>query len=125
MNPVTQGLLRELNDPKLDAFARDWGELEVLVVEIYKQKSLSFAQQEEFFELQERLRPSYSSLAPQLEAFWRKTGIKGELVTSDPFLAVLEKLSAKDFVENWDAMKTLPAAREAFNQLLMEKIEQK
>jgi hypothetical protein len=125
MNPVTQGLLRDLNDPKLDAFARDWGELEVLVVEIYKQKSLSFAQQEEFFELQERLRPSYAILAPQLEAFWRKTRIKGELVTTDPFLAVLEKQSAKDFVENWDAMKTLPAAREAFNQLLMDKLEQK
>jgi hypothetical protein len=125
MNPVTQGLLRQLNDPKLDAFARDWGELEVLVVEIYKQKSLSFAQQAEFFELQERLRPSYTILAPLLEAFWRKTRIKGELVTSDPFLAVLEKQSAKDFVENWDAMKTLPAAREAFNQLLMDKLEKK
>jgi hypothetical protein len=127
MNPFTQGLLKQLNDPKLNAFAADWDALTELVIEIYQQKSLTFAQQEQFFELQERLRPAYGSLAAELEPHWRTARVKGEVRASgtlgDPFLAVIEKASAKEFVENWDAMRTLPAAREALNMMLMARIE--
>jgi hypothetical protein len=123
MNPVTRGLLKQLNDPDLDAFVESWDALEVLVVEIYKQKSLSFAQQEDFFRLQEALAPRYAALEADLHRYWPATKIKGQPVTADPFRAVIGKASAKEFVENWDAMKTLPAAREALNQLLMAKIE--
>lgn len=123
MNPVTQSLLKQLNDPQLDAFAADWDVLTELVIEIYQQKSLTFAQQELFFELQERLRPAYRSLAAELEPHWRIARVKGELVVGNPFLAVIEKVSAKEFVENWDAMRTLPAARESLNLMLMERIE--
>lgn len=123
MNPVTQSLLKQLNDPQLDAFATDWDALTELVIEIYQQKSLTFAQQQRFFELQERLRPGYGGLAAELEPHWRTARIKGELVVGDPFLAVIEKASAKEFVENWDAMRTLPAAREALNMMLMARIE--
>jgi hypothetical protein len=122
MNPVTQSLLREITDPKLHDFVKDWDQLDLLVVEIYKQKSLSFEQQEAFFELQERLRISYPAWQTELAHFWPHTRIKGELVTSDPFVALIEKQSAKEFVENWDAMKTLPAAREAINQMLLARI---
>jgi hypothetical protein len=123
VNPVTQSLLKQLNDPKLSAFAADWDALTELVIEIYQQKSLTFAQQEQFFELQERLRPAYSRLAAELEPHWRTARVKGELVVGDPFRAVIEKASAKEFVENWDAMRTLPAAREALNMMLMGRIE--
>jgi hypothetical protein len=124
VNPVTRGLLKELNDPELDAFVESWDALEMLVVEIYKQKSLSFAQQEEFFRVQEALTPRYAALEAELGRYWPATRIKGELVTADPFRAVIGKGSAKEFVENWDAMKTLPAAREALNQMLMGRIEE-
>lgn len=124
MNPVTRGLLKQLNDSELDAFVESWDALEVLVVEIYKQKSLSFSQQEDFFRLQEGLTPRYAALETELGRYWPATKIKGELVTTDPFRTVIGKGSAREFVENWDAMKTLPAAREALNQMLMAKLQE-
>ena len=111
MNPVTQALLKQVNDPALHDFVRDWDTLNDLVIEIYQQKSLSFDQQKGYFEVQQRLRQGYASLAAQLAPFWRKAKIKGEVVTKDPFLARIDKQSAKEFVENWESMKTLPAAR--------------
>ncbi len=125
MNPVTQALLKELKEPELDKFVEDWDTLNDLIIEIYKQKSLSFEQQEIFFEVQERLRNVYPDLATELEPFWRKAKIKGELSTSDPFQRLIGKRSAKEFVENWKAMKTLPAAREALNEMLMARIERR
>lgn len=122
MNPVTYGLLQQLNDPQLTAFATDWDAVTELVIEIYQQKSLSVEQQARFFEAQERLQASYPGLAAELEPHWRAARVKGELVVGDPFLAVLNKPSAKEFVENWDAMRVLPAAREALNMMLMERI---
>lgn len=123
MNPVTQALLRDLNDAPLAAFVQDWDTLNDLVIEIYQQKSLTFEQQERFFEAQQRLKTSYPVYAKELEPYWRTARVKGELVVGDPFLAIIEKQSAKDFVENWDAMRTLPAAREALNNMLMAKVE--
>jgi len=125
MNPVTHGLLQQLSDPILTAFATDWDTVTELVIEIYQQKSLTVEQQARFFEAQERLQATYPTLAAELEPHWRTARIKGEFVVGDPFLAVLSKPSAKEFVENWDAMRTLPAAREALNMLLMARIAAK
>lgn len=125
MNPVTHGLLQQLNDPQLTAFATDWDTVTELVIEIYQQKSLTVEQQARFFEAQERLQAAYPPLAAELEPHWRMARVKGELVVGDPFLAVLDKRSAKEFVENWDAMRTLPSAREALNIMLMARIESK
>ncbi|MCW5876581.1 MAG: hypothetical protein KIS85_06830 [Anaerolineales bacterium] len=123
MNPVTEGLLRKLNDPQLDEFARCWGELEALVIEIYRQKAVSFEQQESFFLLREELLQRYPPLAEELGGYWPLARVKGEAVTVNPFEALIGKESAKQFVENWEAMRYLPAAREAINQLLMGRIE--
>ena len=123
MNPVTRALLKQLGDRQLDVFAEDWDHLESLVVEIYRQKSLSFAQQENFFQLQERLRECYAQLREELALFWPHTKIRGEPVTADPFAALIGVQAAQEFVGNWDAMRTLPAAREALNQLLMARLE--
>ena len=125
MNPVTQALLRQVKDPALYAFVRDWDTLSDLVIEANQQKSLSFDQQEIYFQVQERLRQSYARLAAVLAPFWRKAKIRGEVIIKDPFLALIDKQSAKEFVENWEAMKTLPAAREALNEMLMARIEEK
>ena len=125
MNPVTQGLVRKLNDPALHNFVDDWDALNDLIINIYQQKSVTFEQQALFFELQNRLRVSYASLTGDLEPFWRKARVKGDLAVGDPFSALIEKKSAKQFVENWDAMRTLPAAREALNEMLMKKTDTK
>jgi len=95
MNPVTQALLKQVNDPALQAFVVDWDILNDLVIEIYQQKSLSFDQQELYFEAQRRLRQSYAGLALQPAQFWRKVKIKGEVVTQDPFLVLIGKRSAR------------------------------
>lgn len=123
MNPVTQSLLKQLNDPGLTAFAAQWDAITELVIEIYKQKSLTVEQQARFFEAQARLQAAYPTLSDELLPYWRTARIKGELVVGDPFLAVISKRSAKEFVENWDAMRTLPAAREALNMLLINRLK--
>jgi hypothetical protein len=123
MNPVTRSLLRTIADPQLDVFVTDWDRLEILIVDIYKQKSVSFAQQEEYFHLKQRLEHSLPSVGAELAPFWAGRKILGEQVTADPFAALIAKASAKDFVGDWDAMRTLPAAREALNQMLVARIE--
>jgi len=125
MNPVTQALLKELKEPELDKFVEAWDTLNDLIIEIFKQKSTTFEQQETYFEVQEKLQTSYAKLKKQLEPFWRATRVKDGLIVGDPFQTLLEKQSAKEYVENWDAMRTLPAAREALNQMLMARIERK
>ena len=125
MNPVTQGLLRKLNDPSLRSFVENWDALNDLIINIYQQKSVTFEQQALFFELQNRLRTSYASFASELEPFWRNARVKGGLAIGDPFNTLIEKKSAKEFVENWDAMRTLPVAREALNEMLMKKADTK
>lgn len=122
MNPVTRGLLQQIGDQKLETFAQEWDALEALIIEINRQKSLSFAQQEEFFDIQARLRESYGPVADELEPFWRIAKINGELLSGDPYCKLIEAKSARDFLGNWPAMQTLSAAREAFNQMLMARI---
>jgi hypothetical protein len=125
MNPVTRGLLQQIGDQKLETFAQEWDALEALVIEINRQNSLSFAQQEEFFDIQARLRESYKKIQNEVEPFWRAAKIKGELLTADPFFKLIEAQSAQEFLGNWPVMQTLPAAREAFNQMLMARIAEK
>jgi hypothetical protein len=125
VNPITQALLKQLSDPQLGEFARDWEDLESLVVEIYQQNSVSFEQQQDFYQLRERLRQSYALLHEELDLFWPLTKIRGEPVTADPFITVIGMEAAKGFLGNWDAMRTLPAAREALNHLLIARIERK
>lgn len=123
MNPVTQGLLKQLNDPDSTRFAESWDQLEQLVIEIYKQKSVSFDQQTEFFAVREKLQTMYPKFSQELDRFWPHIKVKGELMIGNPLASILSKQGAKEFVENWDAMRTLPAAREALNQMLVARIE--
>jgi hypothetical protein len=122
MNPVTRSLLQQIGDQKLEVFAQEWDALEGLIIAINRQNSLSFAQQEEFFQIQARLRESYRPIENELSQFWRNAKIKGELLAADPYSKLIEAASAQEFLGNWPAMQTLPAAREAFNQMLMGRI---
>lgn len=125
MNPVTRGLLAQLEDPQVAEFAEDWDTLENLVVEIYRQKSVTFEQQQTFFDVQQRLQQSYPRYEEEFGRYWPHVRVKGELVVGDPFQALIRQSGAKAFVENWDAMRTLPAARESLNQMLVARIAAK
>lgn len=58
-----------------------------------------------------------------LTPYWQRTTIDGELVVEDPFEMLLSVRQAHRFVDNWAAMQTLPAAREALNEWLADVAE--
>ncbi|MGH2582011.1 MAG: hypothetical protein ACRDFQ_03850 [Anaerolineales bacterium] len=121
MNPVTESLLKDIDDEGLKNFVHQWDQFEQLIIEINRQKSLSFAQQEDFFELQSKLTASYVTWESEMELYWRQTRIKEGNLMEDPFRLLLDSESARDVLGNWEAMKLLPAAREAMNLMLMDK----
>jgi hypothetical protein len=125
MNPVTRSLLKKVPEAELHHFVEGWDELEALVVQIFRQKSVTFHQQEIFFGLQTSLLEGHAKYKAELDGFWPTTKVKGDFVRMDPFLQLLRVSAAREFVENWEAMKTLPAAREALNQMLMTRAEKR
>ena len=123
MNPVTRALLKKIDHPGLQAFAEAWDELEVLMVDVYKANGADAAQQAEFADIRRRLAASYPAWQAALEPHWRATTIKGQSLNADPFHALINLDSAEAIVNNWSGMQTLPAAREALNSMLVERIE--
>jgi hypothetical protein len=121
MNPVTKSLLKDISDNSLKAFVHQWDRFEQLIIEINRQKSLSFTQQQEFFDLKEKLGASYSPWESEMRIYWRQTRIKEGNLTTDPFRLLLNSDTAHDVLGSWEAIKLLPAAREAMNLMLMEK----
>lgn len=125
MNPVTKALLKELGDPDAERFVVDWDELEMLVIEIYKEGKTSPEHENVYRDLKARLHDTYPPLRESLDAHWRSTKIQGKPIESDPYEMLIGQAPASGFVGNWAAMQTLPAAREALNEMLMAKIEKK
>lgn len=123
MNPVTRALIKQIDDPGLHAFVDAWDALEVLMVEVYNANGADAAQQAEFAGIQQRLAASYPAWQAALEPHWRATTIKGQSLDADPFQALMELEKAEAIAENWVAMQTLPAAREALNNMLVARIE--
>jgi hypothetical protein len=121
MNPVTESLLKEIHDENLKEFVHGWDKFEQLIIEINRQKSLSFTQQQVFFELKDWLNASYPRWENEMEAFWRQTRIKEGDLKQDPFRLLLDLPSSRDVLGNWEAIKLLPAARESLNLMLMSR----
>ncbi len=121
MNPVTRRLLENIDDPDLAEFAMAWDTLEEQVVRIYRAGDCPPAEGAAF----ERSLPAtvglYRRWAEALAPFWRAASIEGPTVEEDPFDRVLRIGRAKDVIGNWSLMRTLPAAREALNHLLLER----
>jgi hypothetical protein len=122
VNPVTRALMQQIEDRGLHAFVDAWDELEVLIVEIYKAGGADGSQQAEFADILAHLTASYPDWQSALEAHWRATTIKGRPLAADPFQALMDLEDAGAVVDNWGAMQTLPAAREALNNMLVERI---
>ncbi|MQC26085.1 MAG: hypothetical protein DWG76_01365 [Chloroflexi bacterium] len=123
MNPVTQALLKQIDDAPLHTFVADWDALEALLIEVYKAGGAEADQIAEYVYLREQLAARYPQFADELSPRWQATSIKGRPLTQDPFLALIEPLSAQEFVGNWSALQTLPAAREALNEMLVARLE--
>ena len=107
-------------DHRLGSFARDWDALEALVIEVYRQGEASLTQERHYQRLRLRLTRGYPKWAPDLEVFWQAVKIGSQRLQKDPFAEILAPRQAQAFVENWAAMQTLPAAREALNLYMLE-----
>jgi len=123
VNPVTRALMQQIKDSGLQAFVDAWDELEVLMVEVYKAGNADRSQQADFAGIQTRLVASYPEWQAALEPHWRAATIKGHPLESDPFQTLMDLEDAGAIVDNWAALQTLPAAREALNNMLVEWIE--
>ena len=120
MNPFTQSLLKQVKDRALVEFVTQWDALEALVIRVYKGGAAAAPDEAEHTRLRTRLRQSYPRWQQALGQYWPRTRAAGQPVQMDPFAHLLAVAHAADFVDNWTAMQTLPAAREALNMLLVD-----
>lgn len=123
MNPYTRSLLERIDAPDLRSWVESWDQLESLVIEVYRMEAAGPDDEREFRHLRSELRAEYGRWKPGLETHWQGLEAGGEVLDSDPFWALLEPEGVGAFVGNWKAMQTLPAAREALNNYLIEHIE--
>jgi hypothetical protein len=118
MNPFTHFLRRRLRQPSLDEFVERWDRLERLVISVYKDKAATAEDEAIYAEIRPWLQQHYPQWRTQLQTYWPQALIGGQPAREDPFLFLLQAEEAADYVDNWLAMQTLPAAREALNQLV-------
>jgi len=120
MNIVTQALAKKIKDRRHKDWIAHWDALEALVIRVYKGKEARVEEEDEWGHLRPWLQKEYPRWEAALRPHWRQAQVAGEPAREDPFLRLLSFGRAEEFVGNWAAMKTLPAAREAINRLLME-----
>lgn len=123
MNPFTQSLLRHLQDRELAEFATSWDSLEGLVIRVFKDKAALEEDQAEFQRIRAWLLEHYPRWQVALQPYWQATRVAGEFAREDPFAFLLSVTEAAAFVNHKRALVTLPAAREALNQFLVDQIE--
>ena len=120
MNPFTQSLLSQVKDRHLVDFVTHWDTLEAIVVRTYKGEGASTEDTAEHARTRAWLLLRYSKWQKALATYWPRTRAGGKPVSADPFSSLLAPEHASDFVDNWNAMQILPAARESLNMLLLD-----
>lgn len=117
-NPFTRFLSQWSADKQIQEFVAHWDVLELVVVQVYRQKMTPAAAQHEFDHTWPWLRQQYDRWDPVLRPFWQQTQAAGARTQTDPFRLLLALTQPEDIIGNWRAMQHLPAAREALNQYL-------
>lgn len=123
MNPYTRSLLERIDDADLRSWVESWDELESLVIEVYRLEAAGPDDERKYRRLRGELQRDYERWKSALEGHWQGLEAGGEPLDRDPFWVLLKPEEVGAFVENWKAMQTLPAAREALNNYLIERIE--
>jgi hypothetical protein len=124
MNPVTRQLLARITDRRLIRFVEAWDALEALVIRIYKTGQVAPGDEQTYRRIHRRLCRLLPRYAAALESHWRQTTINGQPVTDDPFAALFAPDDISAFVGDWDMMQRLPAAREALNGWLLDRVNE-
>jgi hypothetical protein len=122
-NPVTVQLVRRIKDRRIRRFVERWDALEALVIRIYKSEETAPDDQKAYRRLRRALRRGLRRYDEALGGYWPGMTVGGEPTRKDPFMALLAPKRAKAFVGNWRAMQQLPAARQAINEWLLDRVE--
>lgn len=123
MNPVTEKLITQVDDPQIAALVEHWDAVEALVIRVYRAGQASVQDEADHRLVVTWLRSNHPSWRGVLEPYWRSVTIKGAgPATVDPFETFLRIDTASEFVNNWEAMRALPAIRQATNQWLLDVI---
>jgi hypothetical protein len=124
MNPVTQSLLNRIQNPELARFISCWDALEALAIEVFRSKQASPQDELAYRQIQDCVRRRYPPWRKRLRPLWQKTQAAGQSIQQDPFMRLVQVEQVGVFAEDWSLVQTLPAAREAINQLLLDLIDQ-
>lgn len=122
MNPVTAALLEQVDWPELETWIKSWDRLEALYVETYRSAEVTQTQQRDYRRLRADLRSGYGSWREALKTYWQETRVGGHPLVEDPFVALTAEKKLDPQKTDWAAMQLLPAAREALNALLIDRI---
>lgn len=120
MNPFSRFLSSKSDDPSFAEFVEYWDALEALVIRVYKRQGATPADLAKHREIRAWLSAHYPIWREGLRPYWREALVAGRPAAHDPFGFLLAVERADGFVDNWPAMQTLPAAREAINRRLTE-----
>lgn len=121
VNPVTRRLLESIADPDLADFALAWDGIEERIVSIYRAGACSDDEAKDFVGCRRALLPGLDRWAAALEPHWKRALIDRAPRPSSPFDRILAITNPQDIIGHWELMRTLPAAREALNGLLLER----
>ena len=122
-NPFTQSLAARLQTPAFQDFIAHWDALEQLVIRVFRSKAATPADETQHTPLRAWLHEHYAEWREALEPHWRQSKMAGKLAVVDPFALLMQIETAAGFVGQWPAMQALPAAREALNRLILERID--
>ncbi len=123
MNPFAQALRRRLRDRDLRLLLECWDRLEELVITAFRGEGDPQQDQQTWRQTRSEFLKAYPQWEADLEDYWRSSHIDGKPAGSDPFRHILAYRSIDAFKDNWRAMQTLPAAREALNLFVLDRIE--
>src|SRR5687767_2796943 len=122
-NPFTESLIRQIKNDSIVRFVSYWDRLEALVIRVYKGKDATADDEREWSQIRVWLQKEVPGMKDVLYPFWQGATIGGEPAREDPFERLINFGQARDFIGNWAAMQTLPAARQALNQWLVDLIK--
>jgi hypothetical protein len=122
-NPVTDNLMSRIDDQRLQGWVERWGRLERLAVDVYRRGRVGWWTQHLYRRLRRQLISEYANWKDALAGHWVNQTAGGRPLAADPFASLLAIEDAVDLVENWRALRLLPAARQALNEYLMARIE--
>lgn len=123
MKAAAQSLMVKLKDNPIKTFIGNWEMLEELVVSIYRSGEATPTDRELFISLQYALRSHYKKWADALRPYWKRLKVAGKPAQQDPFQMLIDASMHEDKANYWDMMQTLPLAREALNQMVLDAIK--